>query len=296
MGFDVRGDADMDSIRRSILATGAAATAMAATSRVLAQNAGQGGTAASFYEKGAVRIRYEEAGSGFPLLLIAGGGLNSTISNLVNNSPFNPVEEFKEEYRCIAADLRNANGGQSTGPLEADRPWDAYTDDHLGLMDHLGIDKFVVLGFCIGGPFIWKLLRRAPDRVVAAVLAQPSGSRPEKRDYFYEGNMKTWGPTLVAGRPDLTMDMVDKFLTRMYRTNPDFVFTVTRDFVRNCQTPVLILPDDVPAHPYAVAMEAAMLAPKAEVSMFPWKEPKERIPLAVRQIRSFLRAHRPASV
>jgi hypothetical protein len=79
----------------------------------------------------------------------------------------------------------------------------------------------------------------------------------------------------------------------MYRTNPDFVFTVTRDFVRKCQTPVLILPDDVPAHPYAVAMECAMLAPKAEVSMYPWKEPASRIPLAVRQIRSFLRAHRP---
>jgi hypothetical protein len=30
-----------------------------------------------FYEKGAVRIHFEEAGSGFPLLLIAGGGLNS---------------------------------------------------------------------------------------------------------------------------------------------------------------------------------------------------------------------------
>jgi hypothetical protein len=80
----------------------------------------------------------------------------------------------------------------------------------------------------------------------------------------------------------------------MYRTS-DFVFTVTRDFVRNCQTPVLILPDDVPAHPYAVAMECAMLARKAEVSIFPWKEPTERIPLAVRQMRSFLRAHRPAS-
>ena len=82
----------------------------------------------------------------------------------------------------------------------------------------------------------------------------------------------------------------------MYRTNPDFVWTVTRDFVRNCRTPVLILPDDTLPHPYAVAMEAAMLAPKAEVSMFPWKEPKERIPLAVRQIRSFLRAHRLGSV
>jgi pimeloyl-ACP methyl ester carboxylesterase len=286
----------MDPIRRTILATGVAATAAAtAGTRLFAQQAAQGGAAVGMYEKGAVRIHFEEAGSGFPLLVIAGGGLNSTIANLSGNSPFNPMEEFKAEYRCIASDLRNANSGQSSGPLEADRPWDAFTDDHLGLMDHLGIDKFMVLGFCIGGPMIWNLLKRAPDRVVAAVLAQPSGSRPEARELFYEGNMKNWGPELIARRPEITSEMVDKFLTRMYRTNPDFVFTVTRDFVRQCQTPVLILPDDIPAHPYAVAMEAAMLAPKAEVSMFPWKEPKERIPLAVRQIRSFLRAHLPSS-
>jgi len=285
----------MDKIRRTILTTGAAATAMAAAPRLFAQQTEQGEITMGVFEKGAVRIHFEEAGSGFPLLLIAGGGLNSTISNFTSSSPFNPIEEFKADYRCIASDLRNANAGQSTGPLEIDRPWDAYTDDHLGLMDHLGIDKFMVLGFCIGGPFIWNLLRRAPDRIVAAVLAQPSGSRPEMRDLFYENNMKGWGPELVNRRPDVSMEQVEKFLTRMYRTNPDFVFTVTRDFVRNCQTPVLILPDDIPAHPYAVAMEAAMLAPKAEVSIFPWKEPKERIPLAVRQIHSFLRAHRPAS-
>jgi len=286
----------MDQIRHNILTSGAAATVVATAPRVFAQATGQGGVAMSFYEKGAVSIHFEETGSGFPLMLIAGGGLNSTISGLQSNSPFNAIEEFKAEYRCIAADLRNATGGQSTGPLEVDRPWDSYADDQLGVMDHLGIDKFMVLGFCIGGPFIWNLLKRAPDRIVAAVLAQPSGSRPEMRDLFYDNNMKGWGPALTAKRPEISMEMVDKFLTRMYRTDPDFVFTVTRDFVRNCQTPVLILPDDVPAHPYAVAMEAAMLAPKAEVSMFPWKQPKERIPLAVRQIRSFLRAHRPGSV
>jgi len=279
----------MDPIRRSILATGAAATAMAAAPQAFAQQAGQG----SFYEKGPVRIHYTEAGSGFPLLLIAGGGLNSTFAGLARG-PFDAIAEFKGEYRCVASDLRNAIEGQSSGPLEIDRPWDSFTDDHIGLMDHLGINKFMVMGFCIGGPLVWNLLKRAPDRVVAAVLAQPSGSRPEAREMFYEGNMKTWGPALVAKRHDITMETVDKFLTKMYRNNPDFVITVTRDFVRNCQTPVLILPDDIPAHPYAVAMEAAMLAPNAEVSMFPWKEPKERIPLAVRQIRSFLRAHRPA--
>jgi hypothetical protein len=144
---------------------------------------------------------------------------------------------------------------------------------------------------------VWRATDTKLNRDVAiktGVLAQPSGSRPEMRDLFYENNMKGWGPELVKRRPDITMEMVDQFLTRMYRTNPDFVFIVTSDFVRRCQTPVLILPDDIPAHPYSVAMEAAMLAPKAEVSIFPWKEPKEWIPLAVRQIRSFLRAHRPA--
>ena len=284
----------MDPLRREILKTGAAATVIAAAPRVFAQQAGQDGAAMSFYENGPVRIHYEEAGSGFPLLVIAGGGLNSTIAGLATH-PFNPIEEFQGEYRCIAADLRNANRGQSSGPLEIHRPWDAHTDDHLAVMDHLGIDKFMVLGFCIGGPFIWNLMRRAPNRVVAAVLAQPSGWSPETPNLFYDNNMTGWGPEFVTRRPEITMEMVDSFLTKMYRTDADFVFTVTRDFVRESQTPVLILPDDIPAHPYAVAMEVAMLAPRSEVSMFPWKEPKERIPLAVRQIRSFLRAHRPAS-
>jgi pimeloyl-ACP methyl ester carboxylesterase len=282
----------MDPIRRKILKAGAAATAMAAAPRALAQQAGQG-RAAKFYEKGPVRIHYEETGSGFPLLLIAGGGLNSTMAGLIN--PFDAIGEFKGEYRCVASDLRTANAGQSYGPLEIDRPWDSFTDDHLAVMDHLRIDKFMVMGFCIGGPLIWNLLKRAPNRVVAAVLAQPSGWRPEMPTLSYDTNMQGWGPEFVKRHPEVTMATVDKFLTKMYRSNPDFVITVTRDFVRSCQTPVLILPDDIPAHPYKVAMEAAMLAPKAEVSMFPWKEPKERIPLAVRQIRSFLRAHRPAS-
>jgi pimeloyl-ACP methyl ester carboxylesterase len=284
----------MDPMRRKILKTGAAAAAIAAAPQVLAQQGGQGGTA-RFYEKGPVRIRYEETGSGFPLLLISGGGLSgSTIAGIRGGNPFNTLEAFRGEFRCIYADLRNA-AGQSTGPLEVDRPWDSYTDDHLGLMDHLGIDKFMVLGFCIAGPFIWNLMERAPNRVVAAVPVQPSGFRPELPNLSYENNMTGWGAELVKRRPDITMEMVDRFLTRMYRTNPDFVWTVTRDFVRNCQTPVLVLPDDTPGHSLPVAIESAMLAPKGQLSMYPWKDTPEKIPLAVRHVRSFLLSHRPAS-
>ena len=189
----------MNLIRRKILATGAAATAIAAVRRVFGQQAGKGGTAIPFYENGPVRIHYEEAGSGFPLLLIAGGGLNSAISGL-RTGPFNAIEEFNGEYHCIAADLRNANTGQSGGPLEIDRPWDSHADDQLGLMDHLRINKFMVMGFCIGGPFIWNLLKRAPDRVVAAVLAQPVGFRPEMPTLLYNGFSVPTLPTAVHHR------------------------------------------------------------------------------------------------
>ncbi len=248
-----------------------------------------------FYEKGDVRIHYEEAGSGFPLMVIPGGGLNSTVAGLATSHPFNPLKEFANEYRVIAADLRNANGGQSSGPLDIERTWDAYTDDHLGLMDHLGISEFMVLGFCIGGPFIWNMLKRARGRVVAAVLAQPSGYRPEMPDLFYQNNIKGWGPALCERRPDITMAMVSDFLNNMYTKKADFVFTVTRDFVRDCRTPILVLPDDVPAHPYAVAMESVHLAPNSQVSLYPWKASPEQIPLAVRHVRTFLRANKPAA-
>src|SRR5690348_16976679 len=221
--------------RRTILAAGAAAAATAAVPHGLAQQPGKKGTG-KFYERGPVRIYYEEAGSGFPLLMIPGGGLNSTIAFLSGNSPFNAIEEFKADYRCIAADLRNAPGGQSTGPVEVNRPWESYADDQIGLMDHLGIDKFAVMGFCIGGPFIWSLLKRAPNRIPAAVLAQPVGWRPEMRDPKYPGTFwKGWPAQISAKRPEIATTTAEQFTTNMFETNGDFVFTVKRDFVQSCQ-------------------------------------------------------------
>jgi len=245
------------------------------------------------YKNGSVEIHYEEAGSGFPLLVIPGGGLNANIAYLSERTPFNPMTELSDEFRCITMDLRNAIGGTSSGPVEVDRPWEAYCDDQLGLMDHLGIDKFLVLGFCIGGPFIWKMLERAPERVVAAVPATPSGFRPEVPDLFYRNNMKNWAPALCEKRPDVTMETCSDFLKKMYFENNDFVFSVTRDFVRSVTTPILVMPDDTEPHPYATAEETAMLAPNAQMTFFPWKEPKDRVALAVRHLRTFLRANTP---
>ena len=244
-----------------------------------------------FYERGPVSIYYEELGAGFPLLIIPGGGLNSSIASLDTSVPFNPMERYKNDFRCIAADLRNADSGQSTGPLEIDRPWDAYSDDQLGLMDYLGIKEFLVMGFCIGGPMIHNLLRLAPDRIPAAAMMQPSGFTSEHPDIFYQNNTERWGPPLCEKDPEITMDKVHDFLTNMYTNRADFVFTVSRDFVRSLQTPLFIAPDNVPAHPYETAMEVAELAPKAETSIFPWKDSQEHINKVVEHAGRFLKKH-----
>jgi len=278
----------MDPVRRDILAMGAAATAAAATSRAFAQN-GATGAAASFFEKGNVRIRYLEAGSGFPLLCTPGGGLNSRIG-VWATAVINAMEVFGNDFRCITMDQRNANGGESTGPVPVDDPWGAFADDQLALMDHLGIRQFAFFGNCIGGPFALKLMERAPERVVAAVLSQPVGHRPDKPDVMYNSGRDMWAPEFRKRQPNVSMETIEEYLHNLYRVRPDFVYSVSRDFARSCQTPMLVLPDDADAHPYQTSVDIASLAPNAEITVYPWKDPPELKNRTINRARTFLKA------
>lgn len=245
-----------------------------------------------FYQKGDVRIRYEEVGTGFPLLVTPGGGLNSRVGNWPT-AVFNAMEAFKDDFRCITMDQRNANGGESTGPVPVEDPWDAFADDQLGLVGHLGISQFFYMGYCIGGCFAFKLMQRAPDRVVAAVLCQTVGHRPENPDVMYNAGRDVWAPELLARRPDLTMATIESYLHNLYRARPDFVYSVSRDFARSCRTPVLVMPDDTPAHPHQTSMDAAALLPNSQVTAYPWRAPPELLERTIQQVRDFLHAREP---
>ena len=246
-----------------------------------------------FYEKGDIRIRYEETGNGFPLLLVPGGGLNSRISNWPN-AVFNSMDISKDEFRCITMDQRNANGGQSTGPIPAADPWDAFADDQLGLMDHLGIQRFLFMGYCIGGCFALKLMERAPERVVAGLLVQTVGQNPDYPDYMFNSGRDVWVPELLARRSDLNMGQVEQYLHDLYRIRSEFVYSVSPDFARSCQTPILVLPDETPAHPLKTSVEVASLCPKAEITVLPWREPPELKARTINRVRAFLRALQPS--
>ena len=251
------------------------------------------GAKVGFYEKGGVRIRYAEIGAGFPLLAIPGGGLNSRIINwpaAVINIP----AEFKNDFRIVVMDQRNANSGKSTGSIQVESPWDAFADDQLGVMDHLGIRRFFFFGNCIGGPFAMKLIQRAPQRVVAALICQPVGQNPDHPNYMYDSGKNVWAKEFMPRRPDVSMSTIEQYLHNLYRVQPDFVYSVSRDFAKSCETPILVLPDDVPAHPLQTATDIASLAPNAEITVFPWKEPPDLKARTINRARTFLKRYQTA--
>src|SRR3954447_18974326 len=290
----------IDSSRRTVLATGAAAAAATTAPRVFAQTAQaavpQGlptGGKLGFYQKGNVRIRYAEIGLGFPLLATPGGGLNSAIA-VCARAVINIPEEFKNDFRVITMDQRNAMGGESTGPVPVDDPWGAFASDQLGVMDHLGIDKFFFFGNCIGGPFGMKLMERAPQRVVAAVLSQPVGHHSQHPDYMYDAGVNVWAKELRERQPNVSAETIEKYLHNLYRVRPEFVYSVSREFAKSCQTPMLVLPDDVPAHPMQTSIEIASLCPNAEITVYPWKEPADLKARTINRARTFLKGRQTA--
>ena len=150
------------------------------------------------------------------------------------------------------------------------------------------------MGYCIGGPFAFKLIERAPERVQAAVFCQPVGHSSATPDAMYDSGHDLWGPELCAQRSDVTMEIVDEYLHNLYRLQPDFMYCVSRDFARSCQTPMLVMPDDTPSHSYEAAIALVELAPNAEVTAYPWKESDDVRANAIEQVREFLKFHQPA--
>ena len=235
--------------------------------------------------RGDTSIHYEVVGSGHPLLVLAPGGMRSSIA-FWDRAPINPIRELAAHFRVVAIDQRNA--GQSRAPVSAADDWRTYRSDHLAVLDELGIERFHVLGQCIGGAFSLALAVFAPDRVTAAVPVQPIGLGADNRHAFHE-IFDGWAGDLIARRPDVTREALAGLRRNLY--DGDFVFAATRDELRACPVPMLVLRGDDLYHPAEISEEVARLAPRAR--LIPrWKDPEE-LPRAIDQIRSFLADHTP---
>jgi pimeloyl-ACP methyl ester carboxylesterase len=240
----------------------------------------------SFEHRGAT-IYYEEFGQGFPILTFAPAGLQSTIAVWSQPSaPINPTTELAKNFRVIAMDQRNA-GGQSRAPITAQDNWDTFTADHIGVLDHLKIDRCHLYGQCIGGSFILNLLKTQPDRVASAVLAQPIGrvgAMPAARS----ARVEAWAESLET-HPEATPQVLDAFYRNLY--GPGFVYCVDRAFVSTCTTPCLVLAGNDEAHPLPISEELAKLLPNCEF-IREWKT-GDALTSARARVKEFLTKHTP---
>jgi len=238
------------------------------------------------FEHNGARLYYEEYGQGFPILTFAPAGLASVIKVWSEPSaPINPTTEFSDRFRVIAMDQRNA-GGQSRAPITAQDGWDSYTADHIALLDQLHIDRVHLYGQCIGGSFILNLLKKQPERVAAAVLAQPIGRvgpMPQGKTARFEA----WAASL-KDHPEATPDVLDAFYRNLYE--PGFVYCVDRDFVRTVRTPCLVLAGNDEAHPYAIAEELDKLLNSEFIAE--WKT-GPALDVARKRVKEFLLQHTP---
>jgi len=233
-------------------------------------------------------IYYEVNGSGYPVMIFAPGGLRSELSfwrhSLSNPSApevwMHPMAELGKKYRVVAMDQRNA--GRSRTRIDASDDWHTYAGDQLALADHLGLDWFHVMGGCIGASYCLTLCELAPNRISAAVLQNPIGYA-DNRDVF-ENLVQTWAKGIREQRPEIDERTLTRFGDNMF--GGDFVFSVTREFVRQCRIPMLVMPGDDPPHPKVIGEEVAALAPNVEV-LRQWKGP-EHLETAIGRVTQFL--------
>jgi pimeloyl-ACP methyl ester carboxylesterase len=244
------------------------------------------------FKRGSISISYEVRGSGHPLLLLAPGGMRSaaTVWAQQPGGPrppwINPLEDLSDRFQVVAMDQRNA--GSSAAPITSVDGWHVYHDDQLALMDHLGGERFHVMGGCIGSSYALGLCQAAPGRVTAAVLQNPIGLTADNRPKF-NAMFDEWADEMRSTHSELDDGVATRFRGRMF--GGDFVFTVDRDFVRSCKTPLLVMPGGDDFHPRVVADEIVALAPDA-VLLTPWGGDEHRGNTLLR-VMDFLGAHTP---
>jgi pimeloyl-ACP methyl ester carboxylesterase len=245
------------------------------------------------FKRADAEIHYEVHGQGFPLLLYAPGGLRSQLAYW-KASPadpaqpaawMNPMLALTDRFTVVGMDQRNA--GQSVGAVKADHGWPTYAGDHFALMDHLGFGQFHVMGGCIGGSFCFEAIEHDAKRITAAVLQNPIGLW-ENRD-TWDAAIKGFGETMRDRDPAISQATIDSFGKNMF--GGDFVFSVTRDFVKNCRTPLLLQPGADKPHPAKTSEEIAALAPNIEVQK-DWRGPTY-LDDSIKRVRAFLERNTP---
>src|SRR3954466_3309516 len=127
-----------------------------------------------FAERDGVRLHWEQDGSGDPVLLVMGLGMNAT-------GWWRTVPVLAESFQAIAFDNPGVGrSGRPPGPYSVA----GMADDAVAVLDAAGAERAHVYGISLGGMIAQEIALRHPDRVDALVLGAttPGGARAVAAD------------------------------------------------------------------------------------------------------------------
>ena len=150
-----------------------------------------------FIDLNGLKIHYHEAGQGFPVVFIHGGGPGASGWSNFNRN----IDAFAKHWRMLIIDLPGF--GQSDHRVPENGVFASYAETVVGLMDALGIEKAHLVGNSLGGGTALMLAINHPERAAGIVMMGTAGSLPihglfpsegqRKLAAFYEGE---GGPSL----------------------------------------------------------------------------------------------------
>lgn len=274
-------------------------------------------------------IHYEVYGSGYPLLLIAPGGVSSEIS-FWRRGPIDPIRDFSDDFQVIAMDQRHA--GESFAPA-VPFSYEQTSGDQLAVLDAIGAQRAHLMGGCIGCAHIWALTQAAPDRISAIVAQNPVGldgtnnlgvfykmfddtmraARAEGMEAVVRAAMENpsfmmnnvggpFAPRIAADkafREEIRKMRVEAYVALIVRfrdgvwPEQEPFFTATEEWMRNVQQAIIVLPGSDAFHPTAVAHRICQLAPNAICLDVDCREPGN-LQATIERVRTFLKVNTPA--
>jgi pimeloyl-ACP methyl ester carboxylesterase len=276
------------------------------------------------------RIHYEVFGRGFPLLLIAPGGVSSQIE-WWDRAAVRPIASFAEHFLVIGMDQRHA--GRSPAPAVA-FSYEQTVGDQLAVLDAVGVRQAHVMGGCIGCAYAWRLAHDAPERVAALVCQDPVGldesntlgtffatfdetmrvARAEgmaavvraaqENPIFAVNNAAGPFSQRIHDDPAFREEirrmpveryaaLIVRFRDGMWPDHPPY-FTISEEWMARCPTPMLVMPGNDLFHPTAIAELICRTVPRARCLDVDCRSP-EKLEATVGAIRAFLREHTPTN-
>ena len=114
----------------------------------------------------ATRVLFSGPEDGIPVLFIHGNFSSATWWE-------ETLATLPSKYRGIAPDQRGYHGADPSAKIDATRGMGDFVDDALALMDHLGHERFHLVGNSLGGLVVWWMMADAPERLLSVTLAGP---------------------------------------------------------------------------------------------------------------------------